>query len=587
MTKEEKILEQINKEIGEYKKTINIGWDFNQLKTIEQAVLYVNGRYVDGDIDDDDLKLYFYNITRAAVGTTAKAIDLDTKDVLIKTAPGGNWLKTWFLQRDIKYWLKKEEFGKILNRISRELPQYGSVVIKYINNRAEFVNLKNLIVEQNADCLDFSNYIIEQHLYTPMEFKKIGKELEWDEVKIRKTIDEYRKGDNQYIRVFERYGEIEDENGDYDYKKVIFADIPTNNVNKESDIEEPFFGEILFEKLVEKHPYQEFHINKIPGRWLGVGVPEMLSDNQVRINELVNQQVKSSYWNTLRLWQGRDSGVARNLMKEAENGDVFDVEEFIQPIDMQDRNLGHFANEINMLEANSQTQTFTTDIIRGERTPAGTPLGSAQLSTAQALSYFDQMREDYALELKSFLWNFVIPGLQENLNSEHMIKIAGKDIDKLAELLSNVNIKNRILKFVLEKGKLPDANAIEMFKIISDREVKKNGEQQLTVPKDWYVDCKYEIEIDIDGESVSSTVKAQALISTLQAITTDPTMLTDPIKKALLTEHLEQVGISLSDYEQNMPEQPIATQSQVQGSVAGGGVSSPTAMQGSLGNMTV
>ena len=116
MTKEEKILEQINKEIGEYKKTINIGWDFNQLETIEQAVLYVNGRYVDGDIDDDDLKLYFYNITRAAVGTTAKAIDLDTKDVLIKTAPGGNWLKTWFLQRDIKYWLKKEEFGKILNK---------------------------------------------------------------------------------------------------------------------------------------------------------------------------------------------------------------------------------------------------------------------------------------------------------------------------------------------------------------------------------------------------------------------------------------------------------------------------------------
>lgn len=584
MKQEEKILEQINNEIADYKKTINIGWEFNQKETIEQSVLYVNGKYVDGDIDDDDLKLYFYNITRAAVGTTAKAIDLDTKDVLIKTAPGGDWLKTWFLQRDIKYWLKKEEFGKILNRISRELPQYGSVVIKYINGKSEFVNLKNLILEQNADCLDFSNYIIEQHLYTPMEFRRIAKELDWDAVKVKNTIDKYRTVDEQYIRVFERYGEIEDENGDYDYKKVIFADIPTKNNQKQSDIQEPFFGEILYEKLVEKHPYQEFHINKIPGRWLGVGVPEMISDNQIRINELVNQQVKSSYWNTLRLWQGRDSGVARNLMKESENGDVLDVDEFIQPIDMTDRNLAHFANEINMLESNSQTQTFTTDIIRGERTPAGTPLGSAQLSTSQALSYFDQIREDYALELKSFLWNFVIPGLQESLNEEHMIKIAGKDIDKLAELLSNTNVKNKILKHVLDTGMLPDSNAIEMFKIISDREIKRNGEQQLTIPKDWYKDVKYEIEIDIDGESVSSTVKAQALISTLQAITTDPTMLTDPTKKALLTEHLEQVGVSLSDYEQSNQVQPIATQ---QVAAAGGGVSSPTSLQGSMGNMTV
>ncbi len=584
MKQEEKILEQINNEIADYKKTINIGWEFNQKETIEQSVLYVNGKYVDGDIDDDDLKLYFYNITRAAVGTTAKAIDLDTKDVLIKTAPGGDWLKTWFLQRDIKYWLKKEEFGKILNRISRELPQYGSVVIKYINGKSEFVNLKNLILEQNADCLDFSNYIIEQHLYTPMEFRRIAKELDWDAVKVKNTIDKYRTVDEQYIRVFERYGEIEDENGGYDYKKVIFADIPTKNNQKQSDIQEPFFGEILYEKLVEKHPYQEFHINKIPGRWLGVGVPEMISDNQIRINELVNQQVKSSYWNTLRLWQGRDSGVARNLMKESENGDVLDVDEFIQPIDMTDRNLAHFANEINMLESNSQTQTFTTDIIRGERTPAGTPLGSAQLSTSQALSYFDQIREDYALELKSFLWNFVIPGLQESLNEEHMIKIAGKDIDKLAELLSNTNVKNKILKHVLDTGMLPDSNAIEMFKIISDREIKRNGEQQLTIPKDWYKDVKYEIEIDIDGESVSSTVKAQALISTLQAITTDPTMLTDPTKKALLTEHLEQVGVSLSDYEQSNQVQPIATQ---QVAAAGGGVSSPTSLQGSMGNMTV
>ena len=178
-TTEERVLKQINEEIGEYKKpiTVSTGWEFKQEDAINQAILYTNGKYIDGDVDTDDLKLYFYNIIRAANGTTTKAIDLDTKDIIIKNAPGGDWLKAWFYQRDLKYWLKKDEFGKTLNKISRELPQFGSVVIKYHKGKSYFVNLKNFIVEQNADCLDFSNYIIEQHFFTPMEFKKIAKQV--------------------------------------------------------------------------------------------------------------------------------------------------------------------------------------------------------------------------------------------------------------------------------------------------------------------------------------------------------------------------------------------------------------------------
>ena len=589
-TTEERVLKQINEEIGEYKKpiTVSTGWEFKQEDAINQAILYTNGKYIDGDVDTDDLKLYFYNIIRAANGTTTKAIDLDTKDIIIKNAPGGDWLKAWFYQRDLKYWLKKDEFGKTLNRISRELPQFGSVVIKYHKGKSYFVNLKNFIVEQNADCLDFSNYIIEQHFFTPMEFKKIAKEQGWDSEKVKKIIEEYRKSNDQYIRVFERYGELENDDGDYDYKKIIFADIPHNIKNNQQQNIETFSGELLFEDMVTRHPYQEFHINKIPGRWLGVGIPELLSENQIRINEIINQQVKSSYFNTLRLWQGRDSGVARNLLAEAENGDVLNVNEFIQPVDMQDRNLSHFLNETELWERNAQAQTFTTDIMRGERTPAGTPLGSAQLSTAQAISFFDQIREDYSLELKSFIWNFVIPGLSEEMNKEHMVKIAGEDIDKLAELVSNVNVKYKTLQKVLDTGRLPDVNGLEVLKIISERETKGKGEIQLTVPKDWYKDAKYEIEIDITGESESAAVKAQALITTLQAITTDPTILQDPTKKRIFSKYLEQVGVSLADLESNIPvstraeipQVPMAGTVGVSG--AGGGISAPVETQGTI-----
>ncbi|MCK9319724.1 hypothetical protein [Methanoculleus sp.] len=590
MTKEARILKQINEEIADFKKPIPMdesgSWMFNQLETINQAILYTNGKYIDGDIDEDDLKLYFYNITRQAVGTTAKAIDLDTKDILLKTEPGGDYIKTWFLQRDVKYWLKKQEFGKILNRISDELPQFGSVVLKYINGKAEFVNLKNFIVEQNADCLDFSNYIIEQHLYTPMEFRRIAKELDWDKDKVNKIIEEYRKGNNQYIRVFERYGEVEDDDGNWDYKKVIFADVPSNVQDVKRDIAEVFSGEILFETLVEKSPYEEFHTNKIPGRWLGVGVPEMISENQIRINEILNQQVKSSYWNTLRLWQGRDTGAARNLLKEAENGDVLDVDEFIQPVDMQDRNLSHFISEMNIIEANAQSQTFTTDIMRGERTPAGTTLGSTQLSASQAMSFFDKMRENYALQLKSFLFNFVIPGLSDKLNTEHIIKITGEDLDKLIEMSHNKIRKDRLLSYAVKNEKIPDNNALELLTSLTENEIRKNGEYQLTVDKDYYKDIEYDIDIDITGESQSATVKAQALFAYIQAISVDPTLITDPEKKKVMRMYLEQVGINMGDLTSSVPQQ----QPQQLGMVtrgAGGGISAPQGMEGVEGTVTL
>jgi len=106
------------------------------------------------------------------------------------TSPGGNSLKTWFYKRDLNYWFKKKNFGKVLNRICEELPVFGSVVLKKAGKGdVEFVNLKNFVCEQNADTLDQSNYIIEeQHvLHSQLSFKELERK------KVGKNIDEVLK----------------------------------------------------------------------------------------------------------------------------------------------------------------------------------------------------------------------------------------------------------------------------------------------------------------------------------------------------------------------------------------------------------
>ncbi len=174
------LLSLINEEKNSYEdKDIQIvpGLLFNQHNTIEQIYYYYNSKFQTGEIDEDGDKKYFYNIVKNPCKVHSKAIDFDTKNVRLLTAAGGNPLKTWFMERDFKYWMKDKQFGKILNRIFLELPIFGSVVLKVIKGEIHFIDLRNFIVEQSADNLNDANYIIEKHPYTVMQFRKVAKEM--------------------------------------------------------------------------------------------------------------------------------------------------------------------------------------------------------------------------------------------------------------------------------------------------------------------------------------------------------------------------------------------------------------------------
>src|SRR3990167_3402408 len=168
------ILRQINKEVQDFQtKQIQIVPGF-----------YFNSRYVTGETDDEGDRKYFYNINRNPCKVFSKAIDFDTKNIRLLTTESGDSLKTWFMERDLKYWMRDKQFGKILNRIFMDLPVYGSVVLKIVDGKPEFVDLRNFIVDQQADSLKQANYITEIHNYTVGEFKTVAKKMGWDKKKV-------------------------------------------------------------------------------------------------------------------------------------------------------------------------------------------------------------------------------------------------------------------------------------------------------------------------------------------------------------------------------------------------------------------
>jgi hypothetical protein len=578
------VLRQINKEIEDFKnKQIQIvpGLGFNQYDTIQKIYFYYNSKFQTGDVDDEGDRKYFYNIVKNPCKVFSKAIDFDTKNIRLLTTGGGDPLKTWFMERDLKHWMRDQEFGLVLNRIFKELPIFGSVVLKIVDGTPYFVDLRNFIVEQGADDLDSMNFKIEVHNLTPGQFRKIAKQMGWADSKVKEVIDLFHEMKGvSHIRLYERYGEVEQElnsaEKNYLYKRVFIADVGVDEFDQYGQLTVAHPGVELSSEEWEGDPYWEFHTDKLPGRWLGIGVVETLFEPQIRQNEIANLQTKSSYWSALRVFQTRDAAVNRNLLTDVKNGEILNTDSEITQVNMEDRNLAFFNEETRKWLSNRDELTFSYDVVQGERLPAGTPLGSAQIAQSQTLSYFEQVAENVAMDLKRMIFDVIIPQFEKENSPEHIIRLVGQDLNQYAALVKNELVLMEVIRQVSSGRPWPTNKDRDVISLAIEESIKQGKEKILTVPKNFYKDVKYDVDIDITGESVDTRVRAATKFAILQAITADPTMTTDPLKKKLLASYMEDGGINPNDFfgaeektpDTMMPEAASAMR-------AGGGVSAP------------
>jgi hypothetical protein len=579
------ILKEINSEVQDFRNkniTIVPGLTFNQRETIERIYFYYNSKFSTGDVDDEGDRKYFYNINKNPCKVFSKAIDFDTKNIRLLTTGGGNPEKTWFMERDLKYWMRDKQFGKTLNRLFKEMPIFGSVVLKMVDGTPYFVDLRNFVVEQSADDLESSNYLIEVHNLTPANFRKIGKQMKWDETKIEQTVDLFHQmKDTSHIRLYERYGEVCDTAPDgsktYTYKRVFVADVGVNEYDQRRELTLAYPGIELSAEVWKGHPYWEFHAEKISGRWLGIGVVEALFEPQIKQNETVNLESKSAYFLSLHVFQTRDPSFNRNLSNGVVNGETFNVDSEVTEVAINDRNSAFFNEQTNKWMRNRDELSFSYDAVQGERSPAGTPLGSVQISVGQTLSYFEQIQENIAMDVKEMIYTDIIPRFQTDNTAEHTLRLIGSDLDTYISMVkNNMTLKEIIRQALNNPSRFPTNKDRDVIGIAIESSIKQGKEKILTIPKDFYKDVKYDIDIDITGESVDTRVRSATRFAILQAITADPTATTDPIKKKIIAGMAEDGGINPNEFfgvETRSPEQMTQGLSPV--SRAGGGVSAP------------
>jgi len=543
--------ETIQRKMSEYEKDITMNFTPSYATTQESIISLIDNywvsKYRDSGKDSLGFQKPFYNIVINPTEVASKMIDVDTKDIKVIAEDGKSYYPVWFFTKELRDWMKEKNFGKLLNEIVYQLPKYGTVVLKKSGEDVNIVPLQNLINNPIVRQLD-DDLIIEQHIETKQQFKK----RKWDKEAINEAVADMEENDKD-ITYYEAYGDFSDDISTGE-NYFIFSEL----------------GVELFRAKLDECPYKEVHWDKLEGRWLGRGQVEKLFEAQIHLNKIANYKAQSLHWTSKRIFQTRDDTVEKNLMVDIQNGDIMRINSEITPIANEERNIHAYREEEESWGQLIDKLGFSYDTMRGQRPPAGTPLGTTQIQTAMASGFFDLKQEDVGLFLRDLILGWLIPMFEKNKKSKHEIMVSNFSEEELAhlrEMIIEDKANKAIMEYITKSGNIPAQGEVDAIKIVVQEKTKK--EKSITIPKDFYSNLKYKIDVVITGEQIDLASKMSGAQVALQILGSNPTILQDPKTKKYFMQLMEAIGMNPLDVqEEESPDAMLQNVAQMGGSTA-------------------
>jgi len=515
---------------------------FNQRQTVELIDHYWNSEFLRGDLDDDGIYRFFYNIIKSPSRFSSYKTDFDTKDIRAIAEDGQSYVPVYFLNKELKAWMKDQNFGELLNELSSKLPKYGNVVLKVTNGDTKSVNIKNLVSDPYVPSLYDSYVVIEKHFMTPKQLKD---QKNWDETLVDELVKKLSKqGSKSRIEISEIYT-YKVKGKSISRYMMIVAGLEDYELDQKGNVLKDM-SKILFEDKIDDLPYYEFFWEDYDGTWLREGVPLELMEDQMRVNEVVNLQGKGFHWTNKKIYQTKDMAVARNLFYGVRNGDVLRVNSEITPVAVEERNLASFREEVRIWEENVRKKVFSFEAATGETLPSGTPFRLGFLLQSAAGGYYDQKRENIGLVLKRLILEVIIPSFKKQNRKNHLFNLYGEDseFEQLKNLYIEFELYRQLQDFINKTNFIPLEDEVnqERQRVLSRLQTKPSIE--IDIPDNFYNDIKYKIDIVITNESVAMDAKIQTLTTVIQTIATNPTILQNETTRKILFRILDFAGIN-------------------------------------------
>ena len=551
------------------------GYSFNTPETLKKVNLYYNGKFETGEKDSRGLKKFFFNIVRPACDIATKFIDLDTKDILLYSPYADQEWRVWVMQHDLRNFLRDTKFDVLLNQLVSDYPKYGHVFIKKANDgKWHQVKIENTRFDPSSPSLATDVWFYEVKLMTEAEIRA----EKWNKEKV-KTLLSSKQG---IYTIYECY---DYEGGEWYrtfkadlWNKKQGGGVIRGTEGKINDGDEYLEGITLFSDEVEELPYRELKFYDLPGRRMGQGYVEYLFDNQVAENEAENLERKGLYHKALKLWQTQDDAVAgKNVLTDAENGDIIKAIAEIKPIQADQTDLAAFQTTRQRWAQNTVQKTFTTDITRGENLPSRTPLGVANLSAQMAVSFFEFQREKLGIFIRDLIINDILPDFKKKKRGRHsvMVMATAAGVSKFIEAVARAQVDKRALEFAEGRG-----NGFYPIKEELDAEIERIKNElrnrrtlEVDVREAVYDDAKIYVDVNITGEQMDTGARIQTMNVALQLVSANPMLVQDPVLRTTFFKMLELSGVSPVDL--NLIQESLPQQPQMQQMMQGGSVSNP------------
>lgn len=581
----------------QYPIVIVPGVTFDHYDTLKTIHAYLNSTFLSGSLDENGDERYFHNIITPRNAHATKNIDLDTKDILFSVDNPEGWWFSFLLRNRLQSWMREAGFAQLLNDLATNLPNFGKVIWKKCGEGNELtvkeVDLRDCVFDPSAPTIRDSGLFLERSIMEPWKIMDKVKTGGWNKEAalciIRGTstkrdkfianggspatptsqysltdalpiadvwecwgwfpceaIDAYYEGDSEDLKsrvkkdAEDTADNAEDEDVEYVYAKIIVGNLDSGS------------PEILYldeEVDEEDFPYKEINFfRRVPGRCLPLSNSEVLITLQVRMNELVSRFYKAVRMGSLHLFQTKQGIAYKNLMQDAQDGDVIVSKYPIDPIATEIRAFQQYATEYNNIQNQADLLCNTYDIVTGDNLPTNTPFRLGSQMAQNANKIFDQVREDCGIAITEVFQDWILPELMDDLSLATTMDVIGStDELKMFDEAYRKYLSMQSLKdYILKNNRLPTEDEMDVLDKALAVQLKDKS-RKVTIPDKYFTMDKIKslrAYFDVTDERKNFTAQRDSLSTLLQTIAANPMILENEDSRRLIGYIMESLGMS-------------------------------------------
>lgn len=303
-----------------------------------------------------------------------------------------------------------------------------------------------------------------------------------------------------------------------------------------------------------------FHTSKkVHNRGLGRGIGERLLHSQIWTNLLSIYKMDVIEAAAKVIPYTDDEGFAsKNNLKDVENLEIKKVAEgrsFGLIPTVGSANFQLIDSAVNELYEQAQLQGAAFDPIMGKEGNSGTTFRGQERTVAQGRGSHDRRRGQRAKFIEIIYRTFIIPDMlgEISTNKEFLAEFSLEELRWLADRLANNEINKRFKKMMIEEGKSPTDEELEVLRTEMRQTFLKKGNKHLMKLVAEDVKNKViKVGINVAGKQKDLVNLSDKILSVFQYIFTNPAGFQQSMQIPALAKAfgdiLEYSGLNQSDF---------------------------------------